>query len=380
MCRHDEDQDLECCGECEDGECEEEPMISVSISGTPREFNKLARVMFDRSFDQRFDQVEEEDLSVEDEYEVADFGYEDDFVCPECGEEIDVESPFEDNLYYADEEDFEEEEKLVKPRRLGRSFIEDRKLRESARRNKYAIRRRFVESFSQKEMEEFLDLCQKLNLETALDVQKFSAAHGNVKDQALLAELRKEAEKDVTESVEVKDQESKKEEPAILEGRQEHFKKIIIWYYVKNEDGEEEERAFKMINCVPKQVKQELKRITSDKNVTRAYVSKYVDGQEIAIDRYTYDPEFTPGTPEYKARCEREDKLELAFESLDKKEEAVKLTKDELLDKEGTTDVDLINAGRPEEKRVELEECDLTDREFAEELQKRLALKRKTSK
>lgn len=37
-------------------------------------------------------------------------------------------------------------------------------------------------------------------------------------------------------------------------------------------------------------------------------------------------------------------------------DEAIKMTKDELLDKEGTTDVDLINAGRPEEERVELAE------------------------
>jgi hypothetical protein len=39
-------------------------------------------------------------------------------------------------------------------------------------------------------------------------------------------------------------------------------------------------------------------------------------------------------------------------------DEAIKMTKDELLDKEGTTDVDLINAGRPEEERVELVESD----------------------
>ena len=39
-------------------------------------------------------------------------------------------------------------------------------------------------------------------------------------------------------------------------------------------------------------------------------------------------------------------------------DETIKMTKDELLDKEGTTDVDLINAGRPEEERVELVESD----------------------
>lgn len=45
------------------------------------------------------------------------------------------------------------------------------------------------------------------------------------------------------------------------------------------------------------------------------------------------------------------------------KTEAIKMTRDELLDKEGTTDVELINAGRPEEERVELVELvDTEDR------------------
>lgn len=39
-------------------------------------------------------------------------------------------------------------------------------------------------------------------------------------------------------------------------------------------------------------------------------------------------------------------------------DEAIKMTKDELLDKEGTTNVDLINTGRPEEERVELVESE----------------------
>jgi hypothetical protein len=40
--------------------------------------------------------------------------------------------------------------------------------------------------------------------------------------------------------------------------------------------------------------------------------------------------------------------------------EAIPMTRDELMDKEGTDDVELINAGRPEEERVELVEVDLT--------------------
>ena len=41
-------------------------------------------------------------------------------------------------------------------------------------------------------------------------------------------------------------------------------------------------------------------------------------------------------------------------------EEEIKMTRDELMDKEGTDDVELINAGRPEEERVELVEVDRT--------------------
>lgn len=42
-------------------------------------------------------------------------------------------------------------------------------------------------------------------------------------------------------------------------------------------------------------------------------------------------------------------------------EEEIKMTRDELMDKEGTDDVELINAGRPEEERVELVELDLRE-------------------
>ena len=41
---------------------------------------------------------------------------------------------------------------------------------------------------------------------------------------------------------------------------------------------------------------------------------------------------------------------------ISKVEEAIQMTRDELMDKEGTDDVELINAGRPEEERVELVE------------------------
>ena len=36
--------------------------------------------------------------------------------------------------------------------------------------------------------------------------------------------------------------------------------------------------------------------------------------------------------------------------------EAIRMTRDEMIEKEGTDDVELINAGRPEEERVELDE------------------------
>lgn len=49
-------------------------------------------------------------------------------------------------------------------------------------------------------------------------------------------------------------------------------------------------------------------------------------------------------------------------------EEAVKMTRDELMDKEGTDDVELINAGRSEEERVELVEANINIKTLGTEI------------
>ena len=49
-------------------------------------------------------------------------------------------------------------------------------------------------------------------------------------------------------------------------------------------------------------------------------------------------------------------------------EEAIKMTRDELLDKEGTDDVELINAGRSEEERVELVEASINIKTLGTEI------------
>lgn len=51
------------------------------------------------------------------------------------------------------------------------------------------------DSLNAKELAEYIKLCRKLGLETAGQIQKFAKDHGDVKNQALLEALRKEANK-----------------------------------------------------------------------------------------------------------------------------------------------------------------------------------------
>ena len=55
--------------------------------------------------------------------------------------------------------------------------------------------KRVTDSFSIKELKEYMELCRKLGLNTAGDIEKFAKDHGNVSDKDLLEALRKEAKK-----------------------------------------------------------------------------------------------------------------------------------------------------------------------------------------
>lgn len=80
------------------------------------------------------------------------------------------------------------------------------------------------------------------------------------------------------------------------------------------------------------------------------YPERHTDEDEYSFDTIeeVYD-EF----PEYL-----EDIYKWNASEISKVEEAIQMTRDELMNKEGTDDVELINAGRPEEERVELVEED----------------------
>jgi hypothetical protein len=83
------------------------------------------------------------------------------------------------------------------------------------------------------------------------------------------------------------------------------------------------------------------------------YPERHTDEEEYSFDTIeeVYDE-----YPQYL-----EDMYKWNASKISKVEEAIKMTRDELLDKEGTDDVELINAGRPEEERVELVELTNTE-------------------
>lgn len=117
-------------------------------------------------------------------------------------------------------------------------------------------------------------------------------------------------------------------EEQLTEGRQPVYSNVIFYYY----DKDNNEKTITKTNLVPKDIRPEVSNLINN-GATRVYVDAKIDGEWEPLDKYTYDPEWTPGTPEYAARNGKD--FALALESLD-------------------------------------QEDDLTDQEFAEQLQKRL--------
>lgn len=118
----------------------------------------------------------------------------------------------------------------------------------------------------------------------------------------------------------------KEEKVELEEGRQPVYSIVIFYYY----DKDNNENTTTKSNIVPKDIRAEIANLINH-GATRVYVEAKINGEWDVLDKYTYDPEWTPGTPEYAARNSRD----FALESLE-------------------------------------QEDDLTDQEFAEQLQERL--------
>lgn len=112
------------------------------------------------------------------------------------------------------------------------------------------------------------------------------------------------------------------------EGRQPVYSNVIFYCYDQND----EEQTYTKSNMTPIMIRTEVDELVRN-GAARVYVEAKIDGEWEALDKYTYDPEWTPGTPEYAARNSKD--FALALESLD-------------------------------------QEDDLTDQEFAEQFKQRL--------
>lgn len=117
-------------------------------------------------------------------------------------------------------------------------------------------------------------------------------------------------------------------EEQLTEGRQPIYSNVIFYCYDQND----EEQTYTKSNMTPIMIRTEVDELVKN-GAARVYVEAKIDGEWEALDKYTYDPVWTPGTPEYAARNGKD--FALALESLD-------------------------------------QEDDLTDQEFAEQLQKKL--------
>lgn len=81
------------------------------------------------------------------------------------------------------------------------------------------------------------------------------------------------------------------------EGRQPVYSNVIFYYY----DKDNNEKTITKTNLVPKDIRPEVSNLINN-GATRVYVDAKINGEWEPLDKYTYDPEWTPGTPEYAAR------------------------------------------------------------------------------
>ena len=114
----------------------------------------------------------------------------------------------------------------------------------------------------------------------------------------------------------------------LTEGRQPVYSNVIFYGYDQNN----EEQTYTKTNMTPIMIRTEVDELVRN-GAARVYVEAKIDGEWEALDKYTYDPEWTPGTPEYAARNSKD--FALALESVE-------------------------------------QEDDLTDQEFAEQFKQRL--------
>lgn len=98
------------------------------------------------------------------------------------------------------------------------------------------------------------------------------------------------------------------------EGRQPVYSHVIFYYYDENNN----EHTITKTNLVPKDIRAEVANLINC-GATRVYVDAKIDGEWEPLDKYTYDPEWTPGTPEYAARNGKD--FALAVESLDQEDD-----------------------------------------------------------
>lgn len=356
----------------------EEPVltedIEINISGPAEEVRDLASLVFGGQFDLEWDAPVEEVKVDEQDYFFDEFGYEDEPAVKDL--DFDVDNPFEDDLFYSeeeveDEEEFEDEDKL-----------EDEEEFEVGE----------PEIVEDPDIESEEDQPEELELSKDSDVESPES-----EDEENKEDSEEELEESLKEDVKLAT--NKRGDYLVVA---DSGKGYTVFnrnnVYIGGFDGEDDQEAINKFN--KGEFKESLKeslnlptmRVSEIKDELDLHGDIYFDllepidesdedgwrgASEIRIvntgskyeiyfewldqdgDYVESDPEFTYDTLEELLR--EIDGFYVTIVDLEEYfngtlDEAIKMTKDELLDKEGTTDVDLINAGRPEEERVELEE------------------------
>lgn len=348
---------------------EQEDFIEINISGPADKITSLAELVFDDVFDINWD-TPVEDQKVENQDFEVDFGYNEEPVV--TVQDIDFDNPFEDDLYYssgedefevgepeivADLQDSEEdqEEKLE----VGEPFEDPES--ESDKNPEYHGEEKLLEDVEELEdlEDEEIDESDEEEISDE-ELEEILLNIDSVKDIA--AEAGEEVAEVVKENPEVESEEIREITDEVVDEAIEEMEEVSEEEFEEveeNEDNLKEETHNQYAKPEGDKVKAYNNALRYAKQNNADYIYGYTNhaGKFFALEQ-PIKMSNEPGKTEKEFRNKYKNCSTVFVAYPDKAfiKEAIPMTRDELLDKEGTDNVDLINAGRPEEERVELVE------------------------
>ena len=211
-----------------------------------------------------------------------------------------------------DEEFLDEEEEEVE---ISEDELEDEELEETEEESEEVVDEEEKVVVSAEEIKEIAaeageEVAEVVKENPEVEVEEIKEITDEVVETAL--DVEDETEEEVVED-EISEEEVVEDEEVMEESLTEAEDCKIIFYCCSKDN---KHYTIEKSNLKPTEIRAEVNKLAKDGSVKNVYVAKVVGGKEIPLDKFTYDPELTPGTPEYAARNKYVD--EALTEAVDK--------------------------------------------------------------